>query len=147
MSADRLIRVTQAANQARMLREDDDDDEPRIGLQTDVATAFGTGRQTKWFVGRIERMFNIIGRKKTEWYDSIKFSERPPTLKLKCRFYHPPANSSSREYYDLSGDDPALYDAENCLATVEMEWVHSRKRYRLNSRFVQMLDSKLASLS
>ena len=54
-----------------------------------------------------------------------QFSERPKTLKLKCRFYHTPARTSSREpeFYNLSGDDPDLYDAETCLAPVEMEWV------------------------
>ena len=67
-------------------------------------------------------------------------------ISCKGRFYHPPERSSSREFYNLSGDDPDLYDAENCLAPVEMEWVQSKKQYRLASDVVRMLDGKLASL-
>ena len=47
LSADRLLRVTQVANQAESLREDNDD-EPMVGLQKDVAVAFGSGREKKW---------------------------------------------------------------------------------------------------
>jgi hypothetical protein len=91
-------------------------------------------------------MFNVVGKKKTEWYEPCNFSERPKTLKFKCRFYLPPVGASTREFYNLCGDDPDLYDAENCMALVEMEWVHSKKQYRLANDVARMLDTQLASL-
>jgi DNA-directed RNA polymerase subunit RPC12/RpoP len=54
--------------------------------------------------------------------------------------------ATAREFYNLSGDDPDLYDAQNCMALVEMEWVHSKKQYRIANDVVRMLDTKLASL-
>jgi hypothetical protein len=93
----------------------------------------------------VERMFNVVGNKKTEWYEPCSFLERPETLKFKCRFYFP-VGASTREFYNLSGDDPDLYDAQNCMALVEMEWVRSKKQYRLANDVMQMLDTKLASL-
>lgn len=97
------------------------------------------------FAARVERMFNVVGRKKTEWYEPCKFFDRPATLHLKCRFYHP-VDKSSTEFYNYSGDDPALYKAENCLAPITMEWVQSKKQYRLASDIVSQLDEKLGSL-
>jgi hypothetical protein len=204
-------------------------------------------------------MFNVVGKKKTEWYEPCSFFERPESLKFKCRFYLPvdaketvprrldeemaveeeeeeeveedlckvcrkttlsmtrkplknvlicdgceaevhlgcsslktmpsedesfhcescaskrlaapqavaseissvptpavaPAAAATtcervcataREFYNLSGDDPDLYDAQNCMALVEMEWVRSKKQYRLANDVVRMLDTKLASL-
>jgi hypothetical protein len=90
-------------------------------------------------------MFNIVGRKKTEWYEAVKFSDRPKTLNLKCRFYKPVETTSS-EFYDLSGDDPDLYLAENCMALVEVEWVQPKQQYRIARDVVRMLDAKLVSL-
>ena len=99
------------------------------------------------YIARVERMFNVTGKKKTEWYEPCKFATRPATLELKCRFYHDVnKNYPPREFYDLSGDDPALYLAENCMAMVEMEWVQSKKQYRLAKDAVRMLDTKLGSL-
>ena len=198
-------------------------------------------------------MFNVVGNKKTEWYEPCSFLERPESLKLKCRFYLPViaketvprrfdeemaveeekveedfckvcrkttlgikgkplknvlicddceaevhlrcssfktmpleeesfqcescaskrlaapqaasevssiplsaaaattttcerVGATSREFYNLSGDDPTLYDAENCMALVEMEWVQSKKQYRIANDVVRILDTKLASL-
>ena len=101
------------------------------------------------YIARVERMFNVTVEKKTELYEPCKFATRPATLELKCRFYHDVFffKYPSREFYDLSGDDPALYLAENCMAMVEMEWVQSKKQYRLAKDAVRMLDTKLGSLS
>jgi hypothetical protein len=99
------------------------------------------------YIARVERMFNVTGKKKTEWYEPCKFATRPATLQFKCRFYHVDKNNPSTEFYDLSGDDPALYLAENCMAMVEMEWVQSKKQYRLAKDAVRMLNTKLGSLS
>ena len=56
-------------------------------------------------------------------------------------------NYPPREFYDLPGDDLALYLAGNCMAIVEMEWVPSKKQCRLAKDAVRVLDTKLGSLS
>jgi hypothetical protein len=57
LSPDRLLRVTQAAKQAMLLQGGADEDELKVGLQSDVAIAFGQGRSMKWHVARVERTF------------------------------------------------------------------------------------------
>jgi hypothetical protein len=49
LSADRLLRVQQSAKQGGSVRTGaDDEDEPMVGLQSDVAIAFGSGRAKTW---------------------------------------------------------------------------------------------------
>ena len=49
-------------------------------------------------------------------------------------------------FYELSGDDPDLYPADNCMTIVEMEWVQSRRQYRLADNVSSRLDAHFASL-
>jgi hypothetical protein len=48
LSSDRLLRVTQAAKQAGVIWNAFDEGEPTIGLQSDIAIAFGSGSGKKW---------------------------------------------------------------------------------------------------
>jgi len=49
LSPDRLLRVQQSAQQSGSVRtRADEEDEPMVGLQSDVAIALGSGREKTW---------------------------------------------------------------------------------------------------